>query len=130
MIGVDTHKDEHVAVALDELGGHVSAPWTIPATNSGYLQRLERAKNLGRVHTFAVDGCGVYGLGRARFLRRHDRRVTELARPPRRGERRLSGKSDAIDTESCGAPAPHSPSHGHAQNGGGPSRGDSTPEDR
>ena len=35
----------------------------------------------------------------ARFLRRHDVTVLEVARPPRKGQRRLQGKSDPVDAE-------------------------------
>jgi hypothetical protein len=32
-----------------------------------------------------VEGCGSYGSGLAKFLRRHDQKVHEVARPPRKG---------------------------------------------
>ena len=99
VVGVDTHKDEHVAVALDGLGGVIGDPLTIPATNDGYAELLDWALALGPVHVFAVEGCGSYGTGLARFLRRHGHPPVEVSRPPRKGERRLSGKSDAIDAE-------------------------------
>ncbi len=51
------------------------------------------------MHAFAVEGCGSYGVGLARFLRRHGYPPVEVSRPPRAGERRLSGKSNAIDAE-------------------------------
>src|ERR671919_2972083 len=55
---------------------------------------------LGRgVAVFGVEGTGSYGSGLARFLRRHGRKVLGVRRPPRKGERRLSGKSDSIDAE-------------------------------
>ena len=99
IVGVDTHKNEHVAVALDGLGGQVSTACSIPATIEGYKRLLVWADGLGKVRTFAVEGCGSYGSGLARFLRRHGRQVQDVPRPPRRGERRLAGKSDAIDAE-------------------------------
>lgn len=99
IVGVDTHKDEHVAVALDWLGGTLGEPLTVPATNEGYAELLAWATDLGPVHLFAVEGCGSYGIGLARFLRRHGHPPVEVSRPPRKGERRLSGKSDAIDAE-------------------------------
>ncbi len=46
-----------------------------------------------------VEGTGSYGIGLARFLRRQGHKVIEVNRPPRKGERRLSGKSDTIDAE-------------------------------
>ena len=99
IVGVDTHKDEHVAVAIDGLGGIIDEPRFVPATNDGYGQLLDWAVGLGQVHAFGVEGCGSYGSGLAKFLRRHDQLVREIARPPRRGERRASGKSDTIDAE-------------------------------
>ena len=93
------HKDEHVAVAIDGLGGIIDEPRFVPATNDGYGQLLDWAVGLGQVHAFGVEGCGSYGSGLAKFLRRHDQLVREIARPPRRGERRASDKSDTIDAE-------------------------------
>jgi transposase len=99
IVGVDTHKDEHVAFAIDGLGGRLADPLQIPANNDGYAQLLAWATSLGTVRGFGVEGCGSYGIGLARFLRRNGHHPTEVSRPPRKGERRLSGKSDAIDAE-------------------------------
>ena len=99
IIGVDTHKDEHVAIAVDGLGGILGESRFVPANPEGYAELLAWATSLGDVYAFGVEGCGSYGTGLARFLRRHDHKVYEVARPPRRGERRASGKSDTIDAE-------------------------------
>lgn len=99
IIGVDTHKDEHVAVTIDGLGGIIGDPLYVPATPAGYAELLTWALSLGRIYKFGVEGCGSYGTGLAKFLRRHGYPPVEVARPPRKGERRLSGKSDAIDAE-------------------------------
>ena len=40
IVGVDTHKDQHVAAALDGLGGRLGDPLLIEATNEGYAQLL------------------------------------------------------------------------------------------
>ena len=96
IVGVDTHKDQHVAVALDGLGGDLDHR-SIDATNDGYGELVAWAVGLGRVAAFGVEGCGSYGIGLARFLRRHGLKVIEVSRPPRKGERRLAGKSDLID---------------------------------
>lgn len=98
IVGVDTHKDEHVGVALDGLGGLLAERF-VPATPGGYQQLLDWARTHGRVVAFGVEGCGSYGAGLASFLRRNDVRVVEVARPPRKGERRAAGKSDTIDAE-------------------------------
>lgn len=99
IIGVDTHKDEHVAVAIDGLGGTVGEALFVPATTTGYTELLDWAVLLGDVYAFGVEGCGSYGSGLAKFLRRNDHKVFEVARPPRRRERRAAGKSDTIDAE-------------------------------
>jgi transposase len=99
IVGVDTHKDEHVAVAVDGVGGVIDPPRHVTANPAGYAELLAWAQSLGQVHAFGVEGCGSYGSGWVKFLRRHDQTVREVARPPRRGERRMSGKSDAIDAE-------------------------------
>ena len=99
IVGVDTHKDEHIAVAIDGLGGLIDKPKLAAATPDGYAELLVWAQSLGEIHAFGVEGCGSYGSGLARFLRRHGHKVHEVARPPRKGERRLSGKSDPIDAE-------------------------------
>ena len=99
IVGVDTHKDKHIAVAIDGLGGLIDKPKLAAATPDGYAELLVWAQSLGEIHAFGVEGCGSYGSGLARFLRRHGHIVHEVARPPRKGERRLSGKSDPIDAE-------------------------------
>ena len=99
IIGVDTHKDQHVVVAIDGLGGVVDQPRFVAANPDGYAELLAWANNLGVIHSFGVEGCGSYGSGLAKFLRRHDQTVHEVARPPRKRERRMSGKSDTIDAE-------------------------------
>lgn len=98
VVGVDTHKDEHMAVALDGIGGHLSS-CALPATRDGYEALLLWARELGRVVAFGVEGTGSYGSGLARHLRRQGTKVYEVSRPPRRGERRAAGKSDVIDAE-------------------------------
>ena len=98
IVGVDTHKDQHVAVALDGLGRRLGERF-VAAAPGGYADLLAWAAGLGRVAAFGVEGSGSYGLGLARFLRRHAVMVLEVARPPRKGQRRLQGKSDPVDAE-------------------------------
>ena len=99
IVGVDTHKDQHIAVAIDGLGGVIDQPNQVRANVDGYNELLAWAKSLGTVYAFGIEGCGSYGLGLARYLRRYDCKVYEVARPPRKGQRRLIGKSDPIDAE-------------------------------
>jgi transposase len=98
IVGVDTHKHQHVGVALDGLGRRLGQR-LVPATPAGYAELLTWATGLGRVAVVGMEGSGSYGLGLARFLRRHDLTVLEVARPPRKGQRRLQGKSDPVDAE-------------------------------
>src|SRR3954453_12980204 len=102
VVGVDTHKDEHAAVVLDGLGGQI-AELVVSATTGGFAHLLTVATGHvgphGRVVGFGVEGTGSYGIGLARFLRRRGHQVHEVNRPPRKGERRLTGKSDLLDAE-------------------------------
>ena len=53
VIGVDTHKDEHVAVAIDGQGVRLGEHRVIAAT-CGY-EDLERwSRSLGEVHAFGI----------------------------------------------------------------------------
>jgi transposase len=92
-IGVDTHKEEHVAVACDRLGRELGS-YALPATSAGYLALWRWAQALGE-SAFAVEGAGSYGAGLARFLAACGAELYECERPRRRERRR--GKSDLID---------------------------------
>jgi transposase len=93
VIGVDTHKGTHVAVALDPLGRELDHR-LIAATRAGYKQLLEWSRQLGEP-VFAIEGTGSYGAGLARYLEQAGERVHECERPPRRDRR--AGKNDRID---------------------------------
>jgi transposase len=97
-VGVDTHKDVHVAVAFDALGVELGSR-EVAATEDGYRCLLAWARDLG-VPAFAVEGCGSYGAGLARFLELAGVAVWECERPRRRDRRR--GKSDLIDAAVAG----------------------------
>ena len=99
IVGVDTHKDEHVAVAIDQLGGMLGEH-RIPTTTSGYRDLERWANGLGEIAAFGVEGTGSYGAGLSRFLSERDHEVIEVNRPDRSVRRRL-GKSDSIDAESA-----------------------------
>ncbi len=98
IVGVDTHKDAHVGVAIDGIGGRLDKQF-VPATTAGYGQLLAWARAQGNVVAFGVEGTGSYGVGLTRFLRRNGIKVIEVSRPPRKGERRAAGKSDTVDAE-------------------------------
>jgi transposase len=92
-IGVDTHKDVHVAVAVDALGAQLDCR-EIATTPAGYRSLLCWARELG-VPAFAIEGTGSYGSGLVRFLEQAGVAVFECERPRRQERRR--GKSDLID---------------------------------
>jgi transposase len=96
-VGVDTHADAHVAVAVDQLGGRLDE-LHVPTTQAGYEQLERWAASHGTIHAFGVEGTGSYGAELARMLRRHGHRVIEVNRPDRATRHRL-GKSDPIDAE-------------------------------
>ena len=99
VVGVDTHKHLHVAVALNDLGG-VLGQLTVAAAADGYAQLARWASTQGRVVAFGVEGTGSYGAGLASYLRRCGHRVVEVNRPDRR-VRRQRGKTDPIDAENA-----------------------------
>ncbi len=90
IVGVDTHKDVHVASAKDELGRGLGQ-MTIPASTKGYRALLAWSRELGQVQAFGVEGTGCYGAGLARHLRREGEVVIEVIRPNRQARRRRVG---------------------------------------
>jgi transposase len=99
VIGVDTHKDVHVAVALSGLGARLGDAST-SATADGYRQLANWARSHGAVHAFGIEGTGSYGAGLSRALSAQGFRVIEVNRPNRQ-LRRQRGKSDTIDAEAA-----------------------------
>jgi transposase len=95
-IGVDTHKDRHHAVALDQVGRPVGE--LVPeADAAGYAELQLWAERLGGTEeiVFGIEGAGSFGAGLCRHLQQAGHQVVEVERP-RRADRR-TGKSDRID---------------------------------
>ena len=99
VVGVDTHKHLHVAVALDELGARLGE-LTMSADTDGYAKLADWAEGIGRISAFGIEGTGSYGVGLTSFLRRRGHRIIEVNRGDRR-LRRSNGKSDTIDAEAA-----------------------------
>jgi transposase len=97
VLGVDTHLDLHVAVALDQLGRRLGE-LTVPTTTRGYERLLRWAEGFGPVGCAGIEGTSSYGAGLARHLKSAGISVMEVERPKRRHRRRNS-KSDPIDAE-------------------------------
>jgi transposase len=97
VVGVDTHRDEHVLAVVVAPAGAVVARRAVAANARGYAQALRFADTYasGR-RVWAVEGAGHYGAALARYLSGHSETVLEAGRSPR-GERRLQGKDDGLD---------------------------------
>ena len=97
-VGVDTHLDVHVAVALDQLGRRLDI-LSLPTTKTGYERLVSWAEGLGELARVGVEGTGSYGAGLARFLQSRGVEVVEVNRPKRKDRPHGRGKSDPIDAE-------------------------------
>lgn len=96
-VGVDTHKDIHVA--LDGLGRGLGT-LSVPAIPAGYENLVNWARGFGPLERAGVEGTGSFGAGLTRFLRAQGIEVFEVIRPKRREQYR-SGKSDPIDAQAA-----------------------------
>src|SRR3954454_24353187 len=99
ILGVDTHLDFHVAVAVDHLGRRLGE-LSLPTTVKGYERLLCWAQGFGRLRCAGIEGTSSYGVGLARHLKAAGISVMEVERPKRRHLRRNS-KSDPIDAEAA-----------------------------
>mgnify|MGYP001090714538 FL=1 len=97
IIGIDTHKATHVAVAIDTQGTRLAA-LTIPANPKGYLEVERWSQSLGKVQAFGIEGTGSYGAGLSRSLLKQGHSVVEVTRPNRQ-LRYTQGKTDSLDAE-------------------------------
>jgi transposase len=98
-IGVDSHKDAHVAAAVDQLG-RILATTSIPTTPKGFVQLERWASRLGQVDRFGIEGTGSFAAGLTRWLQARGYQVVEVTRPNRQLRRRR-GKSDPVDAEAA-----------------------------
>jgi transposase len=97
--GVDTHKDTHMAVVIDEVG-RVLGTKGFAVSAAGYAALLTWMTSFGRLTKVGVEGTGSYGAGLARYLAAGGVAVSEVIRPNRQARRRR-GKSDPADAEAA-----------------------------
>jgi transposase len=99
VVGVDTHKDQHVAAAVDPAEGLVQ---TAVFSNDapGHAALAAWAAALGSVATFGIEGTGSYGKTLTAALAKAGARVVEVNTYGSSG-RRARGKSDALDAEAA-----------------------------
>jgi transposase len=102
ILGVDTHLDFHVAVAIDHLGRRLGEA-SVPTTVKGHERLLRWAEGFGPVRCVGVEGTSSYGAGLARHLGAKGIDVLEVERPERRrrASRRNLKKSDPCDAEAA-----------------------------
>lgn len=96
-VGVDTHKDTHCAVALDQLGRPMDQ-LLVKTDLEGYRRLLDWSRALAEDLQFGIEGTGSFGAGLSRFLAEQGHKVIEVDRPNRKA-RRAHGKSDPLDAE-------------------------------
>jgi len=96
-VGVDTHSDAHVGVALDQVGRRLGEV-AVSNDEDGYRRLLRWASSFGELDCVGVEGTGSFGAGLSRFLRSGGVRVIEVDR--------LSRQSTAGGTVSTTPPTP------------------------
>ncbi|MFF4028129.1 IS110 family transposase [Nocardia elegans] len=99
ILGVDTHKDFHVAFVISTRGqslGHNR----FPTTATGYRQLPNWARGFGTLERAGVEGTSSYGIAITRALRAAGISVLEVNRPDK-ANRRRRGKTDVIDAEAA-----------------------------
>ncbi|WP_234443714.1 IS110 family transposase [Streptomyces sp. NRRL B-24484] len=99
VLGVDTHKDAHVAAVVTAAGAFVDSR-SFPATADGYRSLLDWARTSGRLDRAGVECTGSYGAALSRHLRAQGVTVVEVNQPDK-ATRRRRGKNDTIDAEAA-----------------------------
>jgi len=99
VVGVDTHRDFHVAAAIDSRGALLGSH-TFPATQAGYTDLVAWARSFGDVDRVGVECTGSYGSAISRHFTENNIPVIEVNRTDR-STRRRRGKSDTIDAEAA-----------------------------
>jgi transposase len=99
VVGVDTHKDQHVAAAVDPARGVIQAA-SFGNDGPGHAALAAWAACLGPVSAFGIEGTGSYGKTLTAYLTGAGAVVVEVGTYASSG-RRARGKSDALDAEAA-----------------------------
>jgi transposase len=99
LLGVDTHKDIHVAAVITALGA-VAASHSFPTTMAGYHQLLAWAHSFGTLRRAGVECTGTYGAALTRHLQAAGMTVIEVNQSDKATHRRR-GKTDTIDAQAA-----------------------------
>ncbi|MCS7476975.1 IS110 family transposase [Umezawaea endophytica] len=118
IVGVDTHKDFHVAAVITALGV-LLATKTFPTTRAGYQALVKWARGFGVVQRAGVECTGSYGAALARHLAAAHIDVFEVNQPDK-ANRRRRGKNDTIDAESAARSVLNGQASALAKSGQGP----------
>src|SRR5688500_20009199 len=59
-VGVDTHRDQHVGVALDQFGRRLGT-CSVPTTPGGFAELVAWARTFGTLEQIGVEGTGSSG---------------------------------------------------------------------
>jgi transposase len=118
VLGVDTHKDLHVAAVITALGALLCSK-SFPATKAGYQQLLAWARTFGALRRAGVECTGSYGAALTRYLRAEGVQVIEVNQPDK-ATRRRRGKTDAIDAETAARAVISGRATGNAKTSDGP----------
>jgi transposase len=118
ILGVDTHKDLHMAAVITSLGA-LREYKTFPATAAGYQALLAWAGTFGVLRRAGVECTGSYGAALARHLRAAGIEVIEVNAPDK-ATRRRQGKTDTIDAQAAARAVLSGRASGSAKAGDGP----------
>lgn len=96
VIGIDCHKDSHVAAVVDRLGS-LKATLSVTTDATGYRSLLKWAdQNAQGRRVWAIEGAGSYGAGLTDWLAKKEEWMVEVDRP-KRSKRKAGIKSDEVD---------------------------------
>ncbi len=96
VIGIDCHKERHVAAIADGLGS-LKASLSVTTDADGYRTLVKWAdKNAGGRRVWAIEGAGSYGAGLTDWLASREEWMVEVDRP-KRPKRKAGIKSDEVD---------------------------------